>query len=61
MSRVFTNSPGVWGSIPGQVMLKTQKMVFDTALLNTQYHKVQIKVKVDQSKEWTSAFPYYFV
>ena len=27
MSRVFTNGPGDWGSIPGQVIPKTQKMV----------------------------------
>ena len=25
MSRVFTNGPGDWGSIPGQVIPKTQK------------------------------------
>ena len=39
MSRVFTNGPGNQGSIPGQVILKTQKMVLDTALLNTQNYK----------------------
>ena len=33
MSRVC---PGNWGSFPGQVIPKTQKMVLDTALLNTQ-------------------------
>ena len=43
MSRVFTNGLGDWGSIPGQVIPKTQKMVFDAALLNTQYYKVRIK------------------
>ena len=36
MSRVFSNGPGGWGSIPGRVIRKTQKMVLDTALLNTQ-------------------------
>ena len=25
MSRVFTNGPGDWGSIPGQVIAKTKK------------------------------------
>ena len=25
MSRVFTNGPGDWGSIPGRVIPKTQK------------------------------------
>ena len=54
MSRVFANGPGGWGSIPGRVMLKTQKMVLDAALLNTQHYKVRIKGKVEQSKEWNS-------
>ena len=35
MNRVFTNDPGDQGSIPGRVILKTQKMVFDAALLST--------------------------
>ena len=51
MSRVFTNGVGDRGSIPGRVIPKTQKMVLDTALLNTQYYKVQIKGKVEQSRE----------
>ena len=34
MSRVFANGMGDWGSIPGQVISKTQKkMVLDAALL----------------------------
>ena len=47
MSRVFTNGPGDQGSIPSQIISKTQKMVFGTALLNTQHYKVQIKGKVE--------------
>ncbi len=35
MSRMFANGPGDWGSIPGQVIPKTQKMVLDAALLST--------------------------
>ena len=35
MVRVFANGPGDLGSIPGQVIPKTQKMVLDTSLLNT--------------------------
>ena len=35
MSRVFANGRGDWGSIPGRVIPKTQKMVLDAALLNT--------------------------
>ena len=35
MSRVFASGPGDQGSIPGRVILKTQKMVLDDALLST--------------------------
>ena len=56
MNRVFANGLGDWGSIPGQVIPKTLKMVLDTALLNIQYYKVRIKCK--QSKEWSSTLPY---
>ena len=58
MSRVFTNGPGDWDSIPGRVIPKTQKMVLDAALLNTQHYKVRIKGKVEQSKEYSSVLPY---
>ena len=51
MVRVFSNGPGDLGSIPGRVIPKTQKMVFNAALLNTQHYKVGIKGKVEQSKE----------
>ena len=47
MSRVFANGLGDWGSIPGRVIPKTQKMVLDAPLLNTQYYKVRIKGKVE--------------
>ena len=58
MVRVFNNGSGDLGSIPGQVIPKTQKMVFDSSLLNTQQYKVWIKGKVEQSKERSSAFSY---
>ena len=45
MVRVFANGPGDLGSIPGRVIPKTQKMVLDVTLLNTQRYKVRIKVK----------------
>ena len=45
MVKVFTNGPGDQGPIPGQVILKTQRMVIDAFLLNTEYYKVQIKIK----------------
>ena len=49
--RVFANGPGDLGSIPGRVIPKTQKMVLDASLLNTQHYKVRIKGKVVQSWE----------
>ena len=57
IGRVFANGPGDLGSIPGRVILKTQKMVLDATLLNTQHYKLRIKGKVEQSREWSSA-PY---
>ena len=54
MVRVFANGPGDLGSIPGRVILKTQKMVLDATLLNTQHYKVRIKGKVEQSRERSS-------
>ena len=54
MSRVFANGPEDWGSIPGRVVPKTQKIVLDAALFKTQ----RIKGKVDQSTEWSSILPY---
>ena len=58
MVRVITNGPGDWGSIPGQVILETQKMVLDATLLSTYHYKVRIKGKVEQSRERSSALPY---
>ncbi len=59
--RVFASGPGDLGSIPGRVIPKTQKMVLDASLLNTQHYKVRIKGKVKQSREWSSALPYTLV
>ena len=58
MRRVFANGSEDQGSIPGWVKSNTQKMVVDTALLNTQHYKVQIKGKVEQSRRRSSALPY---
>ena len=55
--RVFANGPGDLGSIPGRVIPKTQKMVLDASLLNTQHYKVRIKVKVEQSREGVTPSP----
>ena len=45
MVRVYANGPEDLGSIPVQVLLKTQKMVLEASLLNTQHYKEQIKGK----------------
>ena len=58
MSRVFTNGLRDQCSIPGRVIPKTQKMVLDVSLLNSQYYNVRFKGKVEQSKEWSCALPY---
>ena len=57
MVRVFANGPGDRGSIPGQVIPKTQKMVLDTTLLNTQHYKVRIKVKWNNPGKGVVPFP----
>ena len=58
ISRVFTNSQRDRGPIPGRVIPKTQKMVLDTTLLNTQHYKIRIKGKVKQPRERSSTLPY---
>ena len=55
--RVFANGPGDQGSIPGRVIPKTQKIVLDASLLNTQHYKVQIKGKVEQFREGIAPSP----
>ena len=55
--RVFANRPGDLVSIPGRVIPKTQKMVLDASLLNTQLYKVRIKGKVEQSREGVAPSP----
>ena len=41
MSRMFANGPGDWGSTPGQVIPKIQKMVLDAALLSIMIYRDQ--------------------
>ena len=48
---------GDLGSIPSRVIPKTQKMVLDASLLNTQHYKVRIKSKVEQSREGVAPSP----
>ena len=58
LGKDFANSPGDRGSVPGRVVPKTKNMVLDISLLNTQYDKVRIKGKVEQSKEISGVLPY---
>ena len=58
---MFAYGPVDEGSIPGLVILKTQKMVLDAALLHTQHYKVWIKGKVEQSMERTISLSYTLV
>ena len=46
MVRLFASGQGDRGSIQGRVIPKTQKMVLNPALLNTQHYMVRIKDKV---------------
>ena len=57
VGRVFTNGPGGWGLIPGQVVPKFQKMVLDAVLLNDQHYKVHIKGKWNNSGEGVVPLP----
>ena len=58
---IYIYYQGDLGSIPGRVIPKTQKMVLDASLLNTQHYKVRIKGKVEQSRERSRALPYTLV
>ena len=49
--------PGRPGFSPRSSHTKTQKMVLDASLLNTQHYKVRIKGKVEQSREWVAPSP----
>ena len=56
-NRYTIRRAGDLGSIPGRVIPKTQKMVLDASLLNTQHYKVRIKGKVEQSREGVAPSP----
>ena len=60
MVLVFTDGLGYRGSIPGRVIPKTQKILLNATLLNTQHYKVRIKGKIKQSRERSRAFPLNF-
>ena len=46
MGRLFVDGPEDRGSIQGLAIPKTQKMVLDTSLLNTQHYMIRSKGKV---------------
>ena len=52
MVRVFANGQENLGSILGRIKPKTQKMVLDATLLNSQHYKVRIKGKVEKNNFW---------
>ena len=45
---MFVHGPGDQGSIPGQVIPKTQKMVLDPALPNTQQYPIYQSLRSDR-------------
>ena len=54
---MFIKGPGDRVSIPDRVIRKTQKMVIDAALLNTQHQKVRIKGKWSSSGKGVTSSP----
>ena len=61
MVTVFANGLEDLGSLTGRVIQKTQIMVPDASLLDTQQKKVRIMCKVDQSRERSGTLPYTLV
>ena len=57
VGRVSGHGLGDRDSIPGQVIRKTQKMVLDATLHNTQHFKVHINGKVEQFREISCPVP----
>ena len=57
MVRVYTNGLEDQGSIPGQAIPKTQKIVLDASLLNTQHYNVWIKCKWSNSGNGVAPSP----
>ena len=60
MVRVFASGPGdhVGRAFANVRQTKDFKMVLDTSLLNTQQYKVEIRGKMEQSRERSSALLY---
>ena len=58
---MFANGSGDRGSIPDQIIPKTQKIVLDAALVSIQHNKVRTKGKVKQPQERSCALIYTLV
>ena len=56
MVGVFAHNSGDLGLIPGRIIPKTQEMVLNASLLNTQHYKVQIKGKWNNSGKGVALF-----
>ena len=54
---MFAIGPVDRGSIPGRVILKTQKMVLDASFLNTQHYKAGSRVKWSNPGKRVALFP----
>ena len=57
MVRVFTNSLGDLGLIPGRVIPMTKIIVLDAILFNIQHYKVRIKSKVNNAGNGVAPSP----
>ena len=57
MVRVFVTGLEDLGSIPGQVIPKTLKMVLDASLLNTQHYMIHIKGKWNNLGKEVAPYP----
>ena len=58
---MFINGPGNRNFVSDRVIPKTQKMVLDAFLINTQHYNIRIKGKVEQSREMISYLTYILV
>ena len=57
MCKVFANSPGDRGSIPGRAILKTKKMVFNAGLLHHHHHVMpQVRISLTLPRHSSLSF-----
>ena len=58
MVREFANGSRDQVLTLDRIIPKTQKMLLDASLLNTQHYEIRIKGKVEQSRKRISTLPY---